>query len=301
MASESVTIRRARRDDADAVAAFTADTWPERGDDYVADVFAEWVAAGGDDRRTFVAADADDEAVGLVQGALLSEYEAWVQGLRVAREARGGGVGAALLEAGLDWAREQGASVARCMVFSWNVMGLGGSRAVGFEPATEFRWVHPDPDADATPDAEVRADADDAWTFWTRSAACRHLRGLALDGTESWAVSELTRARLAAAAADDRLFAVSDERGVRGFAFRVGTDSFADEVRAEYGVAAWADPEACRDVLTAVSRDAASIDAAAARVLVPERVGTVSDVATARVDVGDDPDFVMTADLAERD
>lgn len=93
-------VRRARREDADAVAAFTAETW-EHGD-YLADVFEDWVDAGGPDRRTFVAADANDEAVGVVQGVLLSDHEAWVQGLRVAPEARGTGTGTALMEASLD-------------------------------------------------------------------------------------------------------------------------------------------------------------------------------------------------------
>ncbi|GGL26908.1 N-acetyltransferase [Halarchaeum grantii] len=292
-------IRRARRSDAAAVAAFTEETWAHG--DYAADVFEGWVESDGADRRTLVAADEADEAVGVVQGVLLSEHEAWVQGLRVAPDARGSGTGSALLEAALDWAAERGAAVARCMVFSWNVQGLGGTRAVGFEPTCEFRWIHPEPDAGATPVGDVRDDPDAAWAFWSRSAARDRLAGLALDDDEPWALAELTRERLHEAAREDRLL-VCHEAGVgtRGVALRARTDGLADGERAEYAVAAWRDGAACRDVLAAVARDAAAQDAEEARVLIPETARAVSDVATARVDVGDEPDFVLTCDLSAR-
>ena len=179
--SESpVVVRGARPADADAVAAFTRDTWGERHEDYIPRVFPEWAESDDPDRGTFVAtlppdaaaagdlddreagdthvtgdgdgaADAGDPeaVVGCIQGALLGEWEAWGQGIRVDPAARGHGVGTALSEAVLDWARGRGATVCRNMVFSWNVMGLGQSRAVGFDPATEFRFAEPEPDPDA--------------------------------------------------------------------------------------------------------------------------------------------------------
>ncbi|RLM67880.1 GNAT family N-acetyltransferase [Halorubrum sp. Atlit-8R] len=335
----AVVVREARPADADAVAAFTRDTWGERHEDYIPRVFPDWAAADDPDRGTFVAtlppeaaasadldgreagdtrvegdgtgaADAGDPeaVVGCIQAVSLSEWEAWGQGIRVDPAARGHGVGTALSEAALDWARERGATVCRNMVFSWNAMGLGQSRAVGFEPETEFRFAEPEPDAtalDGAADAGVAPladpDPDAAWAFWSDSDARDHLRGLALDPDESWACSQLTRERLAAAAADDRLIAVGDAAAVAGFAVRTRvTEREVDGETtrtATYGVAAWRDADAAGTLFAAVAADAAAANADGARVLIPETVDHVSDVAANRVSVATEPDFVMCADL----
>lgn len=349
-----ITVRRARPVDADAVAAFTADTWGDRHDDYLPRVFAEWVASDDDTQRTFVAtvaaadaaatfgADAagggsenddvgvdgagvDDTTVvsgdgtgsaaagepeivvGCVQGVLLSDWESWAQGIRVNPAARGLGVGSQLSEAVLDWARASGATVCRNMVFSWNVAGLGQSRAVGFDPGTEFRFARPDPDAapETAPGTAVEdPDPDAAWAFWSRSDARDHLGGLGLDPRESWSCSQVTRDRLSTAADDGRLIVVRDEE-VAGFAAhtRVWEHETADDSVARhaiYGTAAWRDATAAGALLDTVAHDAAARDADSARVFIPETVESVSDVAINRVDVSDEPDFVMSADLTDR-
>jgi len=148
----SPVVREALPADADAVAAFTRDTWDGREEDYIPRVFPEWAASDDPDRGTFVAtlppdavaerdasgnnddrdpgdtlvegdgagvADTGDPeaVVGCVQAVLLSEWEAWAQGIRVDPAARGFGVGTALSTAALDWARDRGARVCRNMVF----------------------------------------------------------------------------------------------------------------------------------------------------------------------------------------
>jgi GNAT superfamily N-acetyltransferase len=311
----TVTVRQAELADHERVAAFTSDTW-ETGD-YVPHVFEEWVESDDETQRTFVA-EVDGTVAGVVQATLLSDWEAWGQGIRVDPEFRGRGVADALTRACFDWARERGAVVLRVMVFSWNVMGLGQARSAGYEPVAEFRWAHPEPDPDADPTAgaaggtasggttrdagvEVVADPDAAWSLWTGSDAWRTLSGLGLDAEESWALAELTRERLAAAAADDRLFVVRTDAGTRGFTYRVRTyereDDGVEETWAEYGLAVWRDPEAARHVLAAIARDAADLGADRTRVLVPETPAAVSDAALARVEVDGEPDFVMAADL----
>ena len=354
-ADPPVVVREARPADADAIVAFTRDTWGDRHEDYLPRVFPEWVAADDPDRGTFVATlpaeaieDADaiaenddreagdtlvegdgagaaasgerEAVVGCIQGALLTEWEAWGQGIRVDPAARGFGVGTALSTAALDWARDRGATVCRNMVFSWNVAGLGQSRAVGFEPATEFRFARPEPAADADPETtrfRERPDPDPnaAWAFWVDSDARDHLRGLALDDGESWACSELTREGLRTADDDGRLLAVADgdakaaddARGrTAGFAVRTrvserpsddGDD--APERVAVYGVAAWRDADAAGAIYKAIAADAAAVDADAARVLIPETVEHVSDTGANRVPVAGEPDFVMRADLTD--
>jgi len=305
MTGVELTVRQAELDDYEDVAAFTSDTWSDRRDDgdYIPRVFEDWVESDGPRQRTFVA-DAGDDVAGIVQLVRLSEHEAWAQGMRTNPDYRGSGVGLQLVHAGFDWAREHGATVARNMVFSWNVMGLGHSRAAGFAPATEFRWVHPTPDRSASPGREVTDDVNAAWRYWQDSDARDRLRGLALHTEESWALAELTRDRLAAARDErDGLLVVQGESaGTEGFTFRTRTydredDDGVEQTWAEYGVAGWTDRAACEDLLAAVARDAAGVGADRTRVLLPEDVGLVSDVAVSRTEIGDEPDFVMAADL----
>ncbi|MFB6126577.1 MAG: N-acetyltransferase family protein [Halolamina sp.] len=331
-------VRQARAGDADAVAAFTRDTWSGRDqDDYMPETFPEWVATDGPRQHTLVAdpEDGSGDVAGVLQCVLLSEHEGWAQGMRVNPAYRGRGVSVRLVHALFEWAADAGATVVRNMVFSWNVAGLGQSRAVGYEPCTEFRWAMPTPAADTearTDRAVAVADPepDAAWSFWADSAAREHLAGLALDDEEAWALSELTRDRVREAGADDRLLAVAGDTdhtraasgasaagrpSVTGLALRNRTyEREADEadesddrndedvavVRwAEYAVGAWADGDAADALLAAVARDAAAVGADRTRVLIPESVRWVSDVAAARCAVSDEPDFVLAADTAD--
>lgn len=302
-------VRRARAEDREAVAAFTRDTWPDREvGDYVPDAFPEWVETDGERQRTFVMDSGDEGAggdvAGVVQGTFLSEYETWTQGLRVDPAVRGRGVAIDLLRAVFAWACERGATVCRHMVFSWNAPSLGLSRTVGFDPVTEFRWVHPEPDPNpgAETDDRVTADPDGAWAFWERSDARSHLNGLALDPAETWALSSLTRGHLRDAADDGRLLAVQ-ECGTRALAYRIRTDDRegddGPETWAEYAVGAWTDVAAARALLTAVARDAASTGADETRVLIPERPRFVTDAAATRTPIADEPAFVFAADLTD--
>lgn len=305
VSGRTIELRQAEAGDVDAVVSFTRDTWSDRegASDYMPETFPAWVETDGAAQRTFVL-DVDDgtDVAGLLQCVLLSDREAWAQGMRINPDYRGEGLSPRLSRAAFRWAREQGASVCRNMVFSWNVAGLGQSRAVGFRPGTEFRYATPAPDSDAEPVMAVGDDPTDAWAFWTDSEARTALGGLAMDFEESWAVSELTRGDLQAAADDGRLLTVADG-GTRGVAVRAYTDTrdteTGERTRAVYAVGAWADAEACRALLAAVRRDAARAGADETRVFVPEGARWVSDVAAARSSVSDEPDFVMRADLTD--
>lgn len=294
-------VRQARPADREAVVAFTTDTWPELGGDYIPRVFDEWVETDGPTQRTFVAT-VDGEPVGVCQGVLLSPHEGWAQGMRVHPEHRGADVSEALSEAVFAWAADRGATVCRNMVFSWNAAGLGQSRAVGFEPLCEFRWLEPEPDPDAAPDLDVRSDPALAWRVFHGSDAYRELVGLGLDLEESWALCEVTTERLEAA---EETVVVADDDRARGMTYRTRTfereadedDDRATETWAEYGVGAWDDHRTLRSLAAAVARDAAEQGAERCRMLAPETPRHVSDAAFARVDVSDEPDFVLERDL----
>ncbi|MFH5799762.1 GNAT family N-acetyltransferase [Haladaptatus sp. CMAA 1911] len=301
MGVTEIELREATHDDYEAVAAFTENTWADRdGGDYIPRVYHDWI--DGEDRYTVVA-DAGDDIAGIVQCVLLSDWEAWGQGMRVNPDFRGHGVATRMTHELFDWARERGATTLRNMVFSWNVAGLGQSRATGYDPITEFRWAHPEPDADADPAMEVSDDVNAAWSYWSRSDAGTYLRGLALDFEETWALSELTREDLQRSAEDGELFVVQED-GTRGFACIAREQELPDEdgertVFVEYAIGAWTDPDAARSLFAAISRDAANRDADETRVLIPETPRIVSDAAYCRVEIADDPDFVMGMDLTK--
>jgi GNAT superfamily N-acetyltransferase len=303
MSDPDVRVRRARLDDHDAVRAFTENTWSDEGrGDYIHRVFPDWVEADGPRQRTLVA-ETGGNLVGIVQVVVLSEYEAWLQGARVHPDHRGRGITVALNEACFEWARDRGAAVGRLMVFSWNEAGLAAARANGFAPVTEFRWAHPEPAPDATGadgPPTVGEAPEDAHARWTASDARAHLGGLGLDLGESWACSAVDRETWREA---ERVLAVGSP--VRAATYRVRTDEREDDdgttvTRAEYGVGAWADVDACRELVAAVARDAAAVGADRTRVLIPETARHVSDVARVGAPVADEPDFVLAADLTGR-
>lgn len=298
--ADDLAVRPATHDDFDAVAAFTRDTWPDRGSrDYIPRIYHDWIE--GESRETFVV-DAGEDIAGIAQAVHLTDHEAWGQGMRVNPDYRGRHIADLLADAVFDWSRDVDATVVRNMVFSWNEAGLGSARAAGFDPATEFRWATPAPDPDAAPELEVRENPNAAWSAWARSDARDHLRGLALDLDESWAVAELTRDRVRRAADDGRVLALLDDSGTRGMTFRTRTyereaDDGVVETWAEYGTTCWADVTAARSLFAAVARDAAALDADRTRVFMPETVRHVSDVARVHAGFSDEPDFVLEADL----
>lgn len=291
-------IRTARETDAADIAAFTQDTWDRYEDgDYISKIFPKWVAQTGPDQETFVA-ESDGTPIGLVRSVLLSDHEAWFQGLRVDPTHRNKGVGEALIHAAFDWAKSAGATVGRAMVFSWNVMGLGLTRAAGFDPGMEFRWAHPEPDSNGA-ETTVRSAPRRAWSFWQQSGEREAVGGLGLDSEVPWALSELTVRDFEAAAQTETVLTVERDRVVAvALRTRVSDRGPAEETTwAEYGVAAWADVAAAGDLMEAIAADAASVGADKTRVLVPETARAVTDVAAHRIELAEEPDFVVRVDL----
>ncbi len=303
-ALEGIEIRQATLEDEPAVTAMTSRIWADRGGDYLEHVYPDWIEEPGDDHKRTFLADAGEDAAGLVQAVMLSPDEAWFQGLRVHDEYRRQGVSRRLNEACFQWARERGATVGRLMIFSWNAPALGASRAAGFEPATEFRWAHPNPDpmADGPDDVTTNVHVSRAWRYWTHSHARTHLEGLTLDLEESWAVRELTKADLERLADETAVFTV-DRAGVAvGMGYRTRTyerttDDGETETWAEYGVGAWDDVDAARSLFAAVARDAADLGVDQTRVLIPETVTAVSDASYAGAGISEEPDFILSIDL----
>ncbi len=312
-ADGEIEIRRATHDDYEDVAAFTGSIWEDRGGDYIPEIYHDWLEDDEESGKKTFLAEIDGEAAGIVQGVMLSPEEAWFQGMRVSPAYQRQGVSQRLNEASFEWARAQGATIGRVMVFSWNSPSLGAARKSDFEPITEFRFATPEPDADASGPLSVSSDPADAWRFWSGSDARDHLRGLGLATEESWALRELTREDFSRVADETALFVVEgggadggstahERTGARATAYRTRTleqtdDDGVETTIAEYGVGAWADVDAARSLFAAIARDAASLGADETRVVIPETVEYVSDASYAGAGVADEPDFVLGIDL----
>lgn len=285
-------VRPARPSDHEAVTEMCADIWDHRDGDYLPRVYPDWIR--GEARRTLVAIR-DGQIVGIAQCVMLSETEAWAQGLRVREEARGQGIGAALLQSLFSWADDNGAMVVRSMVFSWNAAGLGIARHVGFEPTMQFRFVHPEPISTATESPTL--DPSVGWRAWIESDARQELAGLGLDDSESWAVRELCRGDFAEGAVIGDRSAAGVGVGLRGRSFE---NRETGEIVQEYAATAWPDGDTAESVMDAIRADASRRGARETRVLVPEAVGPISDVAAAGVSIADEPHFVLSLPLDAR-
>lgn len=295
---EEFALRPAKPEDHSAVTALCEEVWPDRDVEYLPEIYPRWLR--GEHRHTLVA-ESPDGLVGLAQCVMLSEREAWCQGLRVHPDARGRGIASSLSQTLFDWAREAGAVVARNMVYSWNAAGMAHSRVVGFEPVTAFRWAYPTPKDGEMPDGLI-TDPDAAWQAWTESDARMRLAGLAADRSESWALSECRERHLRAAGESEGAIALVAD-GLQGMALRGRTYDPTDEDPTasgiEYAVSAWEDHEAARRLMEAIAIDAHRQDASHVRVLIPETPRHVSDAAFTGASIDEAPHFIFAADLLD--
>lgn len=311
-------VREARVDDHDDIKEITADTWPDReGQDYLGRVYPRWLESGDCPKHTLVV-EHEGHAVAIAQAVLLTDEEAWGQGLRVHPDYRGQGLSQQLTAELFSWAAQQGATVVRALVHAWNEAGLGQSRASGYRPAGTFRWVHPAVGTDAVatthldhtdrtwlpvpPDATITNDPATAWRAFHGSDGAHVLGGLGLSLDESWALSELTPALLERAADETATIAITTDRGAQAMTYRSRVfehepEEGDTETIAEYGAATWNDTGVAAVLLDAVASDANDIGADRIRIAIPDRPLYVSDTALCRADVAESAEVVMAADL----
>jgi len=154
-----LVIRRARpADRAEVMAAL-------RSDDYVPDVFDEWVRLRRD--RLFVAT-LDMRVVGVARLSWLDPTHAWLEALRVHPRFRRRGVGRALMRHRIGLARDGGARWIAFSTAADNEPMRRNARALGFRVAARFQGVEATAVAGEPPARARRGDI--AW-LW------RHVAG----------------------------------------------------------------------------------------------------------------------------
>jgi ribosomal protein S18 acetylase RimI-like enzyme len=167
----SFVIRPARAADVPLIVPWTQDTFS--WGDYVAERLPAWLEEP--DTLVLVCVLDDDLPVAMSRAELLSPVEAWLSAARVHPDHRRVGMGRAMNDYAVEWARDKGALVARLAVEVENEAAIGQVLRSGYRQTGE--WVN----AAAPPstgrrlgnDLRLRpgttVDADAAWTFWSQS------------------------------------------------------------------------------------------------------------------------------------
>lgn len=180
-------------------------TWGRH--DYIPRVFTKWVKDGG-----FFGAELAGQLVGYAKLTRMSPTEAFLEGLRVAPDARERGIGSALIAYRLERAWRDGMRVARFVTWSENRPMHRMARRFGFRRVTEDIWLRARPKAG--PELRVATPRDVAALF----ALARASRGLLREDHYASRYRRLTRDDIAAGVAERRCLVLDGARGPRAFA-----------------------------------------------------------------------------------
>src|SRR5262249_37031 len=141
-----------------------ADTWAEG--DYIAEVWDAWMA---DSKGRFLVAEVEGSPVGVGHLAMLSPTEGWLEGIRVAPDARQHGVGTALMRALAPEGRDRGADVRRVFTEKENSGAQALFARLGFALYAEVIHYHGRPLARPAgePERVRRATHVDEPSLWS--------------------------------------------------------------------------------------------------------------------------------------
>ena len=129
-----VKLRKARPEDKGPILEISRKIWG--GHDYLPSVWDEWVA---DKKARFIVATVNGRTVGCAHASLQANYVAWLEGVRVHEQYRGLGIAGKLNHALVQWARREGARVARLSTGSGNRASRKHLEKIGFPVMQTFQ------------------------------------------------------------------------------------------------------------------------------------------------------------------
>ena len=165
---DTLEVRPARPEDRDAVLAFCAHTWDDG--DYIEYAWDNWLRDQQDQRSVLLVGLLDGQPVALNRMVMVSEDEAWAEGMRVDPAYRRMGFGAVMTSRGLVAAREQGAHVTRLITAEDNHASQAMIARFGFARIAEmvrYRGPALPPDEDVEDVAKpTHPGPDDLERIW---------------------------------------------------------------------------------------------------------------------------------------
>jgi ribosomal protein S18 acetylase RimI-like enzyme len=161
-------VRPARAEDRDAVLAFCDRIGGEQ--DYIRWVWEDWLREESQGQATTLVGVLDGRPVGLVHMRMLSEDEAWIEGIRVDPDVRRQGIARVLTSKTMIAARERGAAVVRLFIDASNVASQRLVARFGFTRVAEVAYYSA-PTLESEPKEEtgaqlVSASEDDFERIW---------------------------------------------------------------------------------------------------------------------------------------
>lgn len=196
----TIKTRKARPEDLESIAPWTTDTFD--WGDYIPERFLNWLEDVSGE--VIVCVDDHDVPVALAHARMVSPTEGWLEGARVHPDHQRRGLGIAMNDAGVAWAKERGARVVRLAIEADNVAAnsqveklgyrLGSKWVAGFlEPEVGYR----SPTSDSLTPSNS-SDVDAAWVSWSMSDLATSGRSLLCEGWE-WRMATVDDLRQAAA------------------------------------------------------------------------------------------------------
>lgn len=199
-----VEVRLARPEDKETVLAFCEDTWEDH-DDYIPDVWDDWLA--DPNARIFVAL-VDGKPVAIDRAAIMSDHEAWWEGLRVDPDYRGQGLVGKLRPHLQQYIRDSGVTVSRMCTSSENTVVHGMAKRRGMHRVSRYALYKAAP-IDNPPGRLEQLRPDDVSTirdFLGRSDILKWVQGLYV--SRGWAWQELTDQDLRVRADQGRVWGI---------------------------------------------------------------------------------------------
>ncbi|MGK7905667.1 MAG: N-acetyltransferase family protein [Synechococcus sp.] len=129
-----IPIRPARESDKDAVIEFCRTTWDDQ-EDYIGSVWDRWLAEDG---GAMLVATLDGMPVGIGRGLMLSDREAWLEGIRVDRRYRRQGIFRQLETKLYEHLLQRNARVCRICIASNNAVMTAIARRSGYRAVTAY-------------------------------------------------------------------------------------------------------------------------------------------------------------------
>lgn len=207
MTLDTLIFRPVRPEDKDRIVTFTFNTWGDNEDDYIKDVFADWVA---DPCGEFTAAVFAGEVVGIAKLTAMGDDEWWFEGLRIDPVYRRQGIASEFNRYHTALAKRLGGKVIRYMTGGGNV----GSQAIGARAGFEHIITYAAYLAAASPEfalpVQLTIEDEPALLRWIDSPLMRYLHGVY---RAAWSAKALTNSEIRWALESNLVYGLKDEAG----------------------------------------------------------------------------------------